>query len=53
MDQFYEGFNAVYRDDEGVISPTGIRTINSKGVDKGLRGSKILSNLKKLKQYTL
>lgn len=53
MDQFYEGFNAVYKNDEGVISPTGIRTISSKGVDKGLKGSKILSNLKKLKQYTL
>ena len=53
MNQFYEGFNAVYKNDEGVISPTGIRTINSKGDDKGLKGSKILSNLKKLKQYTI
>jgi hypothetical protein len=53
MDQFYEGFNAVYANDEGVLSPTGIRNINSKGVDRGLRGSKILSNIKKLKQYSL
>jgi len=53
MDQFYSGFDAVYKNDEGVISPTGIRSISSKGVDKGLRGSKILSNIKKLTQYTL
>ena len=53
MDQFYSGFDAVYANDEGVLSPTGIRSINSKGVDKGLKGSKILSNIKKLTQYTI
>jgi hypothetical protein len=53
MDQFYSGFDAVYANDEGVLSPTGIRNINSKGVDKGLKGSKILSNIKKLTQYTV
>jgi len=53
MDQFYTGFDAVYKNSEGVISPTGIRDISSKGVDRGLRGSKILSNIKKLTQYTI
>lgn len=53
MDQFYEGFNAVYKNDEGVISPTGIRRYDSKGKDIGLHGGKILSNIKKLTQYTI
>ena len=53
MDQFYEGFNAVYEDDDGKISATGVRKINSKGVDNGLDAAKIYVRLKRLTQYKL
>jgi len=49
IDQFYEGFDAVYKDDEGNISPNGIQRPKS----GGLYGNKILSNIKKLTQYTI
>lgn len=52
MDQFYEGFNAVYENVDGTISPTGAR-LYSKGNDIGLYGKRILSGLKGLTQYTL
>jgi len=49
MNQFYEGFDAVYKDVEGNIAPNGIQRNNS----GGLFGNKILSNIKKLTQYTI
>jgi hypothetical protein len=53
MDQFYEGFNAVYKNDKGVISSTGIRKTNEKGDDKGLAATLTYNRIKALKQYTI
>lgn len=60
MDQFYEGFNAVYKNRNNKISPDGRRiqdsggyTSDSNGNEMGLDGFGILNNINKLKQYTL
>jgi hypothetical protein len=49
MDQFYEGFDAVYKNENDEISPNGIQRKNR----GGLNGNKILSNIKRLTQYTI
>ena len=46
MNQFYEGFNAIYKNKEGEITPNGVRRS-----DGSLNVTTLLNRIKGLKQW--